>query len=71
MAIKSLPRVFEITVANKKIQVPDPNPALTPKEALKLIAIQYPTVSNSTIGSTSIKADKIVYTVGTTLGTKG
>lgn len=61
------PRVFK----HKGIELPDPNPALSPEEVMGYYSNQYPELTTSNVFGPKIVSDKAEYEFKTTVGTKG
>jgi PRTRC genetic system protein C len=52
-------------------EFPDPNPSLTPQEALAQLGAAHPELNNSTLGSTKLVNTTLVYEIKPTFGNKG
>lgn len=68
---QALKRKFVFTDNGQKITLADPNPLMTPDEVLSFYSATYPQLTTSSVGSPTYDGDFAVYTVKTTLGTKG
>ncbi|MCX6165184.1 MAG: PRTRC system protein C [Ignavibacteriae bacterium] len=71
MQVTNIPRVFKFKDGNNDIEVPDPNPKLSPEEVLDLLCNQYSSLTNAIVGDCEMKDNKAVYEFKTTVGTKG
>lgn len=73
MALRKLEiiRSFQIEKGGKKITVKDPNPNMTLDEVKKFLAITYPEVLNSSIGTPEIKNEVATYKFTANVASKG
>jgi PRTRC genetic system protein C len=63
----NMPRVFKY----KDTELPDPNPKMTPEEAMSFYTNTYPDLTNANVFGPEIENDKVVYTFKSTVGVKG
>lgn len=71
MTTTKLPRIFKFKSGDDTLELPDPNPNLTPKEVMSLFANQYAELTNANISGPKIEDDKAIYEFSATIGTKG
>lgn len=71
LTIKGLERVFTFQKNNKEVMLDDPNPAMTPDQVMSFYAVQYPELTTATVHGPEVKKDKAIYSLKTTIGTKG
>jgi PRTRC genetic system protein C len=73
MAIKveTLEREFHFKKDGNKVMLPDPNPKLSVEEVLRFYGGQYPELTTATLDGPKTEGKKAVYSVKTTVGTKG
>lgn len=65
--VKVYPRVFK----HKDLNLPDPNPDMTPDEVMAYYSNQYPELTTSNVFGPNVLNDQVVYEFKTTVGTKG
>ena len=71
MTVTSLERVFMFKNGSAEITLQDPNPDMSPNEAMEFYSNTYPELTTATVHGPEIKNDRIVYSFKTTIGTKG
>ena len=54
-----------------EIELPDPNPELTPAQVRELYSATYPELNNASIDGPNIKGARQVYTMEVSYGEKG
>jgi PRTRC genetic system protein C len=69
-AIK-LKREFKFKKDGTTVTLPDPDPDMSVNDVLAYYAPQYPELTTATFDSPKTEGDKLVYSVKTTIGTKG
>lgn len=67
MAITKLIREFKY----EEEILPDPDPNMTPDEVISFYAGKYPELTTAHVEDQETKGDKIIYTIGAAIGTKG
>lgn len=53
------------------IELPDPNPNMLPRDVVKFYAGTYPELTNSTVDKPEMEGNDMIFTIGTSVGTKG
>lgn len=53
------------------LQLPDPDPALTPEQVRDALSAQYPEITTAVIEGPDASGDKLVYKFTRAIGTKG
>lgn len=73
MALKvtTLKREFKFKKDGTNVSLPDPNPSFNVEEVLQFYSGQYPELTTATLSGPKTEGDKAVYSVQTTVGTKG
>ena len=73
MAIEmtKLKREFQFKKDGDLVKLPDPNPQFTVEEVLQFYGNQYPELTTATLDGPKIEGKSAVYSVKTTVGTKG
>ncbi|MFL5810055.1 MAG: PRTRC system protein C [Flavisolibacter sp.] len=71
LEVTNLERVFQFKKEGTLISLPDPDPSLSVEEVLQFYAPQYPELTTATLDGPRIDGKKSVYSVKTTVGTKG
>ena len=66
-----LSRQFTMNKNGSNINLPDPGSNYTPQQVLDFYSGTYPELTTSTVTGPVIINDEMVYTITTTLGTKG
>jgi PRTRC genetic system protein C len=69
--IANLKRSFKMTKDKKEIDLPDPNPNMSPEEVMKFYASEYPELTNATLNGPKVVGDRAEYVAKATVGTKG
>jgi len=67
----NLTREFLMEKGTVKTTLPDPDQTMSPNEVRKFYSRTYPELLNSGVVGPEYKADKVVYTFKTSVGTKG
>lgn len=67
MQVTAVKRVFQ----HNDLKLPDPDPSLEPKEVIEFYSSTYPELTNSFIEKDEIIDDEQVFTIETSVGTKG
>lgn len=68
---KQLTREFTFKKDGTTVTLPDPNPDFTQEEVLQFYSGQYPELTTATMDNGKVDGNKFVYSVKTTVGTKG
>ena len=71
LEIRDLEREFTFKKNGTDIKLPDPNPDLSPDEVLQFHSAQYPELTTASLEGPKVDGNKSIYTVKTTVGTKG
>ncbi len=71
MQTGKLKRKFILEKNNKKIELADPNPTMSPEAVMNLYLGQYPELATASVGAPTYETDTAVYTFKTVVGTKG
>lgn len=71
ISVAKLKRVFRFSKDGTDVTLPDPNPEFTVQEVLRFYSTQYPELTTATLDGPKTEGDKAVYSVKTTVGTKG
>ncbi len=66
-----LTRLFKIKKGAAVIDLPDPNPSLTPEDVIRFYSGQYPELTNCTVNGPKTEGGFMLYEFSTTVGTKG
>lgn len=66
-----LTRVFKFEKDGKEIELTDFNPLAPPEDIVKFYVGQYPELTNASIGKPEYKGSNIIFSVSTSVGTKG
>ena len=67
----TLPREFKFKKDGDTVTLPDPNPDFTVSEVLQFYSNQYPELTTATLEGPKTEGGAAVYSVKTTVGTKG
>jgi len=67
----SLIREFKFKKDGTTITLPDPNPDFSVQEVLNFYSTQYPELTTATLDGPKVEGRTAVYSVKTTVGTKG
>lgn len=71
MEVTNLTREFKFKKDGTNVTLPDPNPEFSVQEVLQFYSGQYPELTTATMDSPKIEGNTAVYSVRTTVGTKG
>jgi len=71
MEITNLQRVFEFKKGREKVELPDPNPALSAQEVCKFYGATHPELTTAAVHGPVINNDKAVYSFSVQEGTLG
>lgn len=71
LEVTNLTREFKFKKNGTNISLPDPNPEFTVNDVLQFYSGQYPELTTASLEGPKVEGDKAVYTVSTTVGTKG
>lgn len=71
LQVTNLKREFRFKKDNTDVTLPDPNPEFTTNEVLQFYSGQYPELTTATMDGPKVDGEKAVYSVKTTVGTKG
>lgn len=66
-----LKREFAFTKNGEKVTLPDPNPDFSAQEVLDFYSSQYPELTTATLDQPKVSGNTAVYSVKTSVGTKG
>lgn len=69
--VKHLKREFKFKKNGVLVTLPDPNPQFSVEEVLRFYSGQYPELTTATLDGPNVDNNAAVYTVRTTVGTKG
>lgn len=69
--VTTLTREFKFKKDGTNITLPDPNPEFTAQEVMNFYGGQYPELTTASLDGPKIEGRTAVYTVKTTVGTKG
>lgn len=67
MAITKLVREFKY----EEELLPDPDPGMSPEEVISFYSGKYPALTTAHVEDQETKGNKITYTIGAAIGTKG
>jgi len=67
----ALQREFKFKKDGTDVTLPDPNPDFTVEEVLQFYSGQYPELTTATLEGPKVNGNTAVYSVKTTVGTKG
>lgn len=71
LQVTELPREFQFKKDGTTVKLPDPNPDFNVQEVLQFYSGQYPELTTATLEGPKVDNGKSVYSVQTTVGTKG
>ena len=71
MAIKGLPRKFELESQGKVICLDDPNPSASVETVKRIYSDLYPELVSASIVGPNITPEKVIYKFSPKAGTKG
>jgi PRTRC genetic system protein C len=69
--VTNLKRVFKFKKEGTPVTLPDPDPTLSVEEVLQFYSPQYPELTTATLDGPKVEGKESVYSVRTTVGTKG
>lgn len=69
--VTKLKREFKFKKDGDTVTLPDPNPEFNVEEVLQFYSGQYPELTTATLSGPKTEGNKVVYSVQTTVGTKG
>lgn len=69
--VKHLKREFKFKKDGTLVTLPDPNPQFTVEEVFRFYSGQYPELTTATLDGPKVEGNAAVYSVKTTVGTKG
>lgn len=69
--VNKLKREFKFKKDGTTVTLPDPNPEFTTDEVLRFYSGQYPELTTATLSGPKVEGKSAVYSVNTTVGTKG
>jgi PRTRC genetic system protein C len=71
LEVTNLKREFTFTKNGTKVTLPDPNPEFSVQDVMDFYSTQYPELTTATMDGPKIEGKSAVYSVKTTVGTKG
>lgn len=71
LEVKNLTREFKFKKDGTNVTLPDPNPEFSVEEVIQFYSNQYPELTTATLEGPKIDGNSAVYSVKTTVGTKG
>ena len=71
LQVTNLDRTFSFKKGNKDVNLPDPNPEMTPEDVARFYTAQHPELTSATISGPKVEGSKANYTFKTSVGTKG
>jgi PRTRC genetic system protein C len=71
LEVTSLKREFKFKKDGTTVTLPDPNPEFSVDEVMQFYSGQYPELTTATMDGPKIEGKSAVYSVKTTVGTKG
>lgn len=71
LEVKNLKREFTFKKDGTLVTLPDPNPEFSVNEVMQFYSGQYPELTTATFDNPKVEGNKAVYSVRTTVGTKG
>lgn len=71
LEITNLKREFKFKKDGTQVTLPDPNPEFSTTDVLQFYSGQYPELTTATLDGPKIEGKSAVYSVKTTVGTKG
>lgn len=69
--VTNLTREFKFKKDGTNVTLPDPNPEFSVQDVLNFYGGQYPELTTATLEGPKVEGRTAVYTVKTTVGTKG
>lgn len=71
LQVTNLKREFKFKKDGTPVTLPDPNPEFSVEEVMQFYSGQYPELTTATMDAPKIEGKSAVYSVKTTVGTKG
>ncbi len=71
LEVTNLKRQFKFKKDGTTVTLPDPNPDFSTDEVLRFYSGQYPELTTATLDAPKVEGKSAVYSVRTTVGTKG
>ena len=71
LEVTNLKREFKFKKNGTSVTLPDPNPEFSVEEVMQFYSGQYPELTTASLDGPKVDGDKAVYSVQTTVGTKG
>jgi PRTRC genetic system protein C len=71
LVVSELEREFKFKKDGEQVTLPDPDPEMSVNDVLQYYAPQYPELTTATLEGPKTEKGKAVYSVKTTVGTKG
>lgn len=71
LQVSNLKRTFSYRQNGRDVNLPDPNPNLTPAEVAKFYAMSHPELTTASVDGPKVAGDSATYEFRTTVGTKG
>jgi PRTRC genetic system protein C len=71
LEVTKLKREFRFKKNGTDVTLPDPNPEFTVEEVMQFYSGQYPELTTATLDAPKVEGKSAVYSVKTTVGTKG
>lgn len=71
LEVKKLKREFKFKKDGTTVTLPDPNPEFSLNEVMQFYSGQYPELTTATMDGPKTEGNAAVYSVKTTIGTKG
>lgn len=71
LEITHLKREFKFKKDGTNVTLPDPNPEFSIQEVMQFYSGQYPELTTATLEGPKVEGKSAVYSVKTTVGTKG
>lgn len=71
LEVTNLKREFKFKKDGTAVTFPDPNPEFSVEEVMQFYSAQYPELTTATMDGPKIEGKSAVYSVKTTVGTKG
>lgn len=71
LQVTAIDRVFTLKKDSKNIDLPDPNPTMSPEEVVKFYSGTYPELTTAKMNGPKVVAGKAEYSLEANVGTKG
>lgn len=71
LEVTNLTREFKFKKNGTNVTLPDPNPDFTVEEVMQFYSGQYPELTTASLEGPQVDGNKAVYSVQTSVGTKG